>query len=243
MTNRITLVMLALSLASQALAGFKISKKTYRMDQLESAQSEAESKGKPITFVYTSAESTCPLCAAASLNVISELDSKSVVVYVDAKADWGKLPKLIQEATRQPEAGKFIPKTVVADSAMTNVIAIVPCAHGAEQAKFLREAKKAIFNAAPKEQRAPPPTLLERFGKSDDPVIRPDENREMRTWKAKMGAEVKASLVKEIGGSIFLKKENGETITILLKNLTEADQEYIAKLKNAQQQDAHPDTK
>ena len=49
--------------------------------------------------------------------------------------------------------------------------------------------------------------------------------------------------LKKVGGAIFLKKDNGETITILFKNLVEADQEYIAKLRNAQQQGDQPDTK
>lgn len=233
----IKIVPLVLFLASQSLAGFNIPRNVYRINQLDSAKSEAQLEGKAITFLYTDSTTTCPHCIDASLGVINGLRSKSVVIYVDERK---QLPKFVQDATRTPEAGRYIPKAVVVDPAITTVIAIVPYAKGTEQKRLLRDAKKAISEAISKKRSPIPQADLQQTGGSRSHVIQPDENREMRTWESQRGAEIQASLVKEIGTYVVLKKENGMKVMISLGNLRKEDQEYVAKLKASGQEDVQP---
>ena len=118
--------LVVLSLALDAAAAFKLPKSVYRVNNLEDASTEAESKGKAITFIYTDENSTCGLCDSASLNLIEQLDKKTVVVYADCSKDLSLLPSAVQKALSQPAAGRYIPKTVIVDAGMTNVLAVVP---------------------------------------------------------------------------------------------------------------------
>jgi len=220
--------------ASLALVGFKIPKNVYHMKQLEAAKSEATSKNKAITFVYTDAETTCPLCADASLGVMNGLASKTVVIYASTKTDSGTVPDIVREAFRRPEMGRFIPFTVVVDAAITNVIAIVPYSRGSEQKKHLKEVNKAIFEASLVTKNSSVSSISQPAVKHSAPVTPASGNREMRTWKTKAGFEVKASLVKEIGEYVVLKKEDGTEVTVFLCILTEEDQAYVTRLRNAQ---------
>ena len=108
--------------ALQGLAGFKISKTIYRMNDLQKAKAEASSKGKPITFVYTTTNSSCRLCANASLNAIDRLKTKTVVVYVNYDTDRHLVPKIVRDAVRTPQAGSLAPKTIIVDPGITKVI-------------------------------------------------------------------------------------------------------------------------
>jgi protein disulfide-isomerase len=65
-----------------------------------------------------------------------------------------------------------------------------------------------------------------------------DENREMRTWHSRSGAELTASLLQEAGTTIVLKKEDGSTFRIRPSDLSEADRDYIAGLRTAAQEKA-----
>ena len=221
-------------LASLVLVGFKIPKNVYRMDQLGAAKSEAQSKNKAITFIYTDEETTCPLCADASLGVMNGLASKTVVVYAYTKTDAGKLPDLVVEAFRRPEMGRYIPFTVVVDAAMTNVIAIVPYARGSEQKKLLKAVNKAIFESSLAAKNTSDSPASQPIVARSAPVTESSGTRELRTWKAKTGFEVKASLVKEIGEYVVLKKEDGTEATVFLCILTDEDQAYVASLRNTQ---------
>lgn len=234
MKYRMNLAMFILLLASTALADFDLPKNVYRMDQLEAAKAEAVSKNKAITFVYTQKETTCPLCVNSSLGVMKGLASKSIVFYADTKTDWEKFPTLVQEALRKPEMGKYIPKTVIVNAGITNVIAIVPYALGVEQKKLLKEANRAIVEALEVEKKASRLPSAQQTVLSSDNSVPSDENREMRLWKSKTGFEVNASLLKEGGGTVVLKKENGDKIIVLLNILSEEDQTYITKLREAQ---------
>jgi hypothetical protein len=240
MQKVIVVLMTAVLLSSQAVAGFRIDKSVYRMDKLESAQAKAKSEGKPMTFLYTDENTTCGLCSGASVNLMDTLRKKTVVVYADSSLDWAKLPGVVQEALRKPEAGKYIPKTVILDSELTKVITIVPYARGSEQDKLLKHAKKEISKAMPKSAPANKTATPLRAAPSV-PTIQPDEDREMRTWKSKAGADVRASLVKETGRYLILKKEDGARLQILLNKLSDEDQKYVTELKEEAKQSVQPE--
>lgn len=53
----------------------------------------------------------------------------------------------------------------------------------------------------------------------------------MRTWTSRKGTTIEAVFVKESGGRVFLKKEDGATIKIPRRMLSKKDLEYLRSLK------------
>jgi hypothetical protein len=213
--------------AWQGRAEFKMPKSVFRMNQLEEAKAAAQEKGCPITFISTHEKTSCGLCASASVCAAEELDKKTVVVYVDCDGEKPQLPKIVQDALRKPEAGRYVPKTVIVDPEITKVITIVPYATGAEQQTLLKQAKKQISQAMPK-KTSKPSTSAHGPARS---AIEPDENREMRVWRSKNGAELTGSLFKEKGSYLVLRKEDGTQRQILMSELSDEDQKYVRELK------------
>ena len=136
---------------SIAFGGLKIPRNVYRMDQLDAAVTEAKSKNKPLTFVYTEENTNWGLCTSASLDAIQKLKQESILIYAAAGKEWKTLPRLVQEAVHSPEAGKFIPITVVVDADLKKIIAIVPYnGDAAKRNKLLRDAEKKISEESKK---------------------------------------------------------------------------------------------
>lgn len=128
-----------------ATAEFAIPKKAYRVSQFEEAKAEAAAAGKPITVILSDATTSCPLACDASTAVFNTLGRKTVIVYVGrGGAEWQALPGLLKEAFQKPEAGTFIPKTVIVDPEVSRVIAFVPYGNPGEMNKALSKAKKTI---------------------------------------------------------------------------------------------------
>ena len=228
MRRRIILLLtIFCAISLQGLADFKMPKRVYRMKQLDAAKAKAKDRNKPITFIYTHEKTSCGLCAKASLNIADTLKSKSVLVYVDCENERELIPPLIQEALQQPEAGRYVPQTVIVDSGITKVITIVPYAKGTEQDKLLKEAKKEISKAQQNNARKP----LRLLNKTEISTIQPDENREIRIWTSISGVEVRAALVQESGQHLILKRENGSRLKILMSKLSSKDQQYVQELK------------
>lgn len=224
---------LVITLAALEATAFPLKKDVYRMDRLEAAVAEAKAEGKPLTFLYTDENTTCPKCEASSLALIDSLHKRTVMLFVATEAkDWSKVPKAVREGMRKPESGNFIPKAVVVDPGLTNLIAVIPYALGDEQDRRLKDARKKIAAATAK-GKAREPEAAKPLPSPVRPsaVIRPDESREVRTWKAQSGAQVQASLVQDDGPYVVLKKEDGAKVKIALTCLSKADQEYVAKLK------------
>ena len=219
-----------LGIALEAKAEFKMPKKVYRMGELAKAKAEAESKGQAITFIFTDEQTSCGLCAGASLKAADRLDKKTVVVYADSNTERPKLPAAVQQAMQTPEAGRFIPMTVIVDAALTNVLAIVPYVRGeAEQDELLKDVLKKLPKATPKSGLAHTPALRPATPTFSIP---PAEDRELRTWKALSGATVEAALVHERSGRIGLRKKDGTSVEILVANLTKDDQNYLQTIRN-----------
>ncbi len=111
--------------ASLALAEFDIPGYVYRIHQLQQAQEEAKANNKQIVFLYSNENTDCPLASKASINIIERFKYRAVIIYF-CKEDWAKAPLIVRKAMSSPEAGKFIPATVVVDASITEVISIIP---------------------------------------------------------------------------------------------------------------------
>ena len=69
----------------------------------------------------------------------------SIVVYVNCKTESGALPEVVKEGLHSEDAGRFIPKTVVVDPEISEVIAVVPYARGdSERRKLYAQAFRKI---------------------------------------------------------------------------------------------------
>jgi hypothetical protein len=112
-------------LTSMGLGAFDVPTGVYRIDQMEQATKDAASHNKQIVFLYSDEKTTCPLCARASTAIMDKFKLNSVIVYFD-KGGWQKVPQIVREAINSPASGKYIPKTIVVNASMTEVVSIIP---------------------------------------------------------------------------------------------------------------------
>ncbi len=112
-------------ITSSASAAFIIPSYVYRIDQLQQAREEAQADNKQIVFLYSNKDTDCSLATRASINIMQRFKGSAVVVYI-CKDEWAKIPRIVREAIKSMEAGKYIPKTVVVDQDIAEVISIIP---------------------------------------------------------------------------------------------------------------------
>lgn len=133
-----------LFILTAAHAGFTLPYYVYRIDELEQAQEEAKVNDSAIAIVYTDKNTNCGLATAASLDVIQGLRDDSIIVYAN-RDSWAKIPTIVKRAINSPQAGRYIPKTVIVDSEIERVICIIPYARDANNRKdLLGEARNLI---------------------------------------------------------------------------------------------------
>jgi hypothetical protein len=231
--HRFAIVALILILfAAQGMAGFEIKKGVYTLDQLYAAEEKAAAEGKPLAFILTDKNTKNAPCKEASQKVMDALRLKCVLVYADAQnGDGQRLPAVVQAAAQSPQAGKFIPITIIADAAATNVIAIVPCSLGKEQDAALKEAKRKIQKTMPAAGPATGAAMSEK--RPSAPAAQVDEKQEPRAWQLIGKPEFTALLVKVAGEYVILKKADGSQLQVRQSDLSRDDREYLAALPNS----------
>lgn len=134
-----TFLVVLLAVPALAISGFKVPSKIYQVSELEKAKIEAAAKGKPISFLYSDKDSTCPLCSSASEVMIKELSNKTVMVYARTTSD---LPPQVIKAL---EPGRFIPKVAILDPTLETSLGTVTYESVSEDPdKAFRAVEKAI---------------------------------------------------------------------------------------------------
>jgi hypothetical protein len=213
--------LLCLALVPATPGEIKMGKSVYRMSQIDAAKEEAKSKNEAITFLYTDENTKCGLCEAASMDVINGMKAKSTIVYVNSNNEGGLLPQLVQEALKKPEAGQFIPKTVVVDPDITQVIAIVP--YDSEQARksSITKAKKLISKALPDKPPAAASPAAATVGVQDKEVHGP------RTWTSVSGTKLEAAFEGSSLDMVSLRKTDGTLMSIHISKLSAEDQSLV----------------
>jgi hypothetical protein len=119
-------------------AAFDLPSYVFRIDQLGEAQNKAKSNNAPIVFLYSDENTDCELATAASLDVIQEFKDSCVIIYVTSGKDknaWTKIPKIVRTAIRSPEAGRFIPKSIIVNPGITKVISVIPYTRDSKKRK------------------------------------------------------------------------------------------------------------
>lgn len=124
---------------SLTFAGLELPSKVYSQADLEKAKTEAATKGKPLSILYTDKDSTCPLCNGAASTMIKELGNKTIMVYVKNTSN---LPANVQAALRP---GKYIPKIAVFDDSLETALGAVTYESVKEDSrKAFRDVERAI---------------------------------------------------------------------------------------------------
>jgi hypothetical protein len=141
---KITSLLLTIALAGLAHAGEKLPRGTFGFKDLEKAKTEATAKNKPIAFVFSDKDTTCPICQDATSNLIGTVKSKAVVVFINApetNAGSNEIPEVARKALMQ---GTVMPKIAVTDSGVTKLIAATNYETYSKDEKAMREFKKAL---------------------------------------------------------------------------------------------------
>ena len=205
----------------------KLGKSVFRMNQIDDAKAEAKAENEAITFLFTDENTKCGLCQAASMDVINGMKAKSTIVYVNSNNEGALLPKLVQDALKKPEAGQYIPKTVVVDPDITQVIAIVP--YDSEQARksSITKAKKLIAKALPDKPAAiSSPVAAGGEGQRK-------EARGPRRWTSVSGTTLDATFEGFVLDTVSLRKTDGTLMNIPISKLSADDQALVRQYSSS----------
>lgn len=129
MTKKKYILLFGLALISlisiPAHAKFSIPDHVFNYSQIDDAQREAKSRNLPIALLLSDKNTTCSLCTSASNDIIYALKDVAVIVYID-NSTWMMLPQNIRTAFKSPQAGKYIPITLILDSNLEEIIYTLP---------------------------------------------------------------------------------------------------------------------
>lgn len=139
----LSLIMNISLLTNWVEAAFSLPPYVYKADRLAEAQEAAGKLNKPIIFLYSDKQTTCPLCTDASNDVLYKFKDMGIIVYCEEKKS---LPSLVQDAMNSPEAGKYIPITVITNPSVQKVIYILPYIERAQRPPYLQKTEDAILN-------------------------------------------------------------------------------------------------
>lgn len=133
-----------LGFVSLAQAEQEFPRGTFQLKDLEKAKAEAAASKKPIAFIYTDKNTTCPLCQGAADEFLDATKSKAVIVYVDSPSTTSVWPTLPSAVKKGLEAGKFIPKIAITDASTENLITSLNYDTYKQDNKTVRDLKKAL---------------------------------------------------------------------------------------------------
>lgn len=135
-------IFLIVSMAScnMASGAIELPRGTYAIAELDRAKEEAAQKDRPIAFLYTNLDSTCPLCVNATNQIVEEFKNKAILVNVDKLEE---APETVSKLLSS--RGKYVPKVAIFDSAVKEDIALLTYEDIKENGKkAFREVLKAI---------------------------------------------------------------------------------------------------
>jgi hypothetical protein len=116
----------------------------FTVEKFDGAKQAAESKNKPILFLYSEKDSKNTELTAVSQDIINAFKPSTVMVYVDATSnDMKGLPHNVRKAIG--EAGNIYPIAVIFDSKVKEVLfSLAYETNDLRRRKLLSEGKKKI---------------------------------------------------------------------------------------------------
>jgi thioredoxin-related protein len=205
-------------LASAAQAG-----RVEPVKNLEKALKTAKAENK-LLFVQYGREA-CGNCQALK-GMIREGTVRlrdSQFVYADVNCDDQATSQVFFKQFKVD--GRTLPFVVIADPSGKQLAARTGYGEAQEFEDLIRAAEKKM----PKPEKAG--VSVKAAKPAGAAKIKRDESRAARTWKAKAGAEVEASLIEESGEFLVLKKSDGSTLKIRPANLSDDDQAYVKQVR------------
>lgn len=235
---RIFLLCVLITASDKKVPTVNLPKEVYRAKEIEQAKAEAIKKRKAVTFVQTDIYTPYSGSAGASERIFNLLKKKTILVLAD---EWGYIPGVAQRGLSSSKTGVFIPKTVITDPHMTNLIAVIPYGDELEQMKCVNDAKRGITKAL-RSLRAAEKAQAENAKPSTSPSQKPAQEesvstnapvKEFRTWTSASGSTIKAFFVRQEYVHVILERKDGNQLTIPLNKLSEEDRNYIARIKDS----------
>jgi hypothetical protein len=222
--------------------------------QLQSAKAAATHQQKLIVLMYADPYATAPTLRYANTTYIDGLKTQAVIV-IGIQPD--KLPPLVAkdirkrfagtptDATTQaayvsyvrPNSTTDLPIVYLMDAACqrilfatngsTEIHSRLKTIHG----KIAEYTQVNVIPATP----APAPTPA-------GPKLKKSANIPgLRAWKSSSGATINAAFVEASDGFITLKRGDGRPVRIMLQNLSEADQLYLASTHGIRPPEPEPE--
>ncbi len=206
-------------------AGFELPESVFLAVDVEKAKAAAAASGNPVALMYSDDHTRDARLAEASVAMLDSLIPDTVVVFVDSrKKDFRYLPDSAQAAFRSEEAGVDMPKLVITDGSVSNVLAVVATS------ERLTAQRVDIKNAL--SRLGSGPGRVSAGGGGAQPVnlikIPIQSGRPVRTWTSVSGHSSDGSLIKAASGMVTIRRaDTGAVIQIPMQQLSAADQTHL----------------
>lgn len=144
MKMKLLLLLTCLCVSSMnVMAEIKLPKGSFTAAQLADASKAAVDQKKPVAYLYTNTDTTCPLAEGASKGFLDAVGRKCILVYVPAKGNkyGAKLSEGVRKALQQ---GQFVPKLVLTASDGSQAQVFTYEAYRDDSKKTVKEIKKLI---------------------------------------------------------------------------------------------------
>ena len=207
-----------------AEAQLEVPRGAFRIADLEKVQQEAALSNRAITFLFTNSGSACGLCIRASQDTMQHLINRTSLVFVDQRdGDFGKLPRKVQQAMNSEAAGSFIPKTVIMDPALEQVIDVIPyIGMSTERDSRLRNANRKALEAMREIRAAEERARAEKA--AAEAAERLARLAEIRTWTTAGGQTLEAKFTGLVLGTVHFADAQGNPYRVHINQLTREDQ-------------------
>ncbi len=129
-------------------AEIKFPKGSYNADTREQALEQAGKDKKPVAYILTNKDTTCPLAAGATEDYLKAIGRKCVIVHLPS----GKLyPKDLEDSIiTELKKGRFYPKMVLWDAAEKKVLLTVTYEEHKEAPKETAKKIRKALQPAPR---------------------------------------------------------------------------------------------
>ena len=219
--------------AASAHAQLQVPRQAFRMDNLDQAKEQAAQSNRPITFLFTDSQSSCGLCIRASKDAMDSLINRTTLVFVDQRTgDYGKLPAKVRRAMGSEAAGSYIPKTVIMDPTLDEVIDVIPYIDGvaARDVRWVEANRKARDRMREREAKVAADQAVEAAAEAKERLA---QFAGVRTWTTQRGQSLDAKFVALRGDEVQFQDAAGNPYRIHIALLRMDDQKIARDLAAA----------
>jgi hypothetical protein len=208
-------------------ADFDPPSEAFSGSEVAEAMEQAKADQRAILLMYYDYTDGQASWKRRSMDVLEDLESSCIVVYVDTKEFKG-LPRKARRELSSDKLGSTYPRAVVMDANLDNLLFPIPQKDWAYSFDAtMKDAKQAALSYRRE--------LRKRADRREAKVAEaniPDAPTE-RIWTDIQGRTLRATLNFIEPGAINVTRDNGLAATILLDQLSEADHTYLEAYANS----------